>query len=148
MKTPLAWDFANSQLTTAAAAAYAGSDLTTTAISYANGVATATFASAHGITAGQYITLSGAVPAGYNGTYSVTSVPSATTLTFVPATVPSGAATTQATVSAPNAAAVAAFTLPVKVLSIQAGNSKTVSYDSVTGFLTWNNTDNCALVLL
>ncbi|MDU6685362.1 MAG: hypothetical protein E6470_17275 [Enterobacteriaceae bacterium] len=147
VKTPLAWDFANSQLTTAAAA-YAGSDLTTTAISYANGVATATFASAHGITAGQYITLSGAVPAGYNGTYSVTSVPSATTLTFVPATVPSGAATTQATVSAPNAAAVAAFTLPVKVLSIQAGNSKTVSYDSVTGFLTWNNTDNCALVLL
>jgi hypothetical protein len=49
-------------------------------------------------------------------------------------------------VAAPNAAAVAAFTLPVKV--IEAGNSKTVSYDSVTGFLTWNNTDNCALVLL
>jgi hypothetical protein len=42
VKTPLAWDFANSQLTTAAAAAYAGGNLTTTAISYANGVATAT----------------------------------------------------------------------------------------------------------
>lgn len=148
VKTPLAWDFANSQLTTAAAATYAGGNLTTTAISYANGVATATFAAAHGITAGQYITLSGAVPGDYNGTYCVTSVPTTTTLTFVPATVPSGAATTQATVAAPNAAAVAAFTLPVKVVSIQAGNSKTVSYDSSTGFLTWNNTDNCALVLL
>jgi hypothetical protein len=68
-------------------------------------------------------------------------------LTFVPATVPSGAATTQATFRI-NAAAVAAFTLPVKVLAIEAGNSKTVSYDSATGFLTWNNTDSCALVLL
>ena len=148
VKTALAWDFVNSQLTTASAAAYAGGNLTTTGISYANGVATATFAAAHGITAGQYITLSGAVPAAYNGTYYVTSVPTTTTLTFVPATVPSGAATTQATVAAPSAAEVAAFTLPVKILSIQAGNSKTVSYDSATGFLTWNNNDSCALVLL
>lgn len=148
VKTPLTWDFVNSQLTTAAAAAYAGGNLTTTAITYASGVATATFAAAHGIAAGQYITLSGAVPADYNGTYYVTSVPTTTTLTFVPATVPSGAATTQATVAAPNAAAIAAFTLPVKVLSIQSGNSKTVSYNSTTGFLTWNDADTCALVLL
>ncbi|MEH5972651.1 hypothetical protein PO654_16555 [Phytobacter diazotrophicus] len=148
VKTPLAWDFANNQITTAAVAGYAGADLTTTALSVSNGVVTATFGAAHGIAAGKYITISGAAPAAYNGTYYVASVPSATTLTYVPVTAPTGAGTTQATVSAPNAAAVAAFTLPVKVLSIQAGNSKTVSYNSTTGFLTWNDTDNCALVLL
>ena len=46
------------------------------------------------------------------------------------------------------AVAQADITLPVKVISIESGNSKTVSYDSATGFLTWNNTDSCALVLL
>lgn len=148
VKTGLAWDFVANQLVTAAAAGYAGADLTTTAITFANGVATATFAAAHGITAGKYITISGAVPAAYNGTYFVSSVPTATTLTFVPATAPSGNATTQGTVGAPNAAAVTALTLPVKIISIQSGNSKTVSYDSATGFLTWNNNDSCALVLL
>lgn len=148
VKTPLAWDFVNSQLTTVAGAGYAGADLTTTALTFANGVATATFGAAHGITAGKYITVSGAAPSQYNGTYQVQSVPSTTTLTFVPASAPSGAATTQATVGAPNATAQAGFTLPVKVIGIQAGNSLTVVYNPTSGFLTWNKTDSCALVLL
>lgn len=46
------------------------------------------------------------------------------------------------------AVAQADITLPVKILSIENGNSKTVSYDSTTGFLTWKNDDACALVLL
>ena len=53
VKTPLAWDFVNNQITTAAAAGFAGSDIATTAVTYANGVATAVTASAHGLTAGQ-----------------------------------------------------------------------------------------------
>lgn len=145
VKTPLAWDFVNSQVTTAAAAAFAGSDIATTAVTYSNGVATATTASSHGLTAGQYVKISGVAPAAYNGTVVVLTVPSATTFTYAPASAPGGSATTQGTIGA---VAQADITLPVKVISIESGNSKTVSYDSATGFLTWNNTDSCALVLL
>ena len=66
VKTPLAWDFVNNQITTAAAAGFAGADIATTAVTYANGVATAVTASAHGLTAGQYVKISGVVPAAYN----------------------------------------------------------------------------------
>lgn len=145
VKTPLAWDFVNNQVTTAAAAAFSGSDIATTAVTYSNGVATATTASAHGLTAGQYVKISGVAPAAYNGTVVVLTVTSATTFTYAPASAPGGSATTQGTIGA---VAQADITLPVKVISIENGNSKTVSYDSATGFLTWNNTGSCALVLL
>lgn len=145
VKTPLAWDFVNNQVTTAVAAAFAGADIATTAVTYSNGVATATTASAHGLTAGQYVKISGVVPAAYNGTVVVLTVGSATTFTYAPVSAPGGSATTQGTIGA---VAQADITLPVKVISIESGNSKTVSYDSATGFLTWNNTDSCALVLL
>lgn len=145
VKTPLAWDFVNNQVTTAAAAAFAGADIDTTAVTYSNGVATATTASAHGLTAGQYVKISDVAPTAYNGTVVVLSVPSTTTFTYAPASAPGGSATTQGTIGA---VAQADITLPVKVISIESGNSKTVSYDSATGFITWNNTDSCALVLL
>lgn len=145
VKTALAWDFVNDRVTTAAAAAFAGSDIATSSVTYSNGVATATTASAHGLTAGQYVKLSGVVPAAYNGTVVVLSAPTATTFTYAPASAPGGSATTQGTIGA---VAQADITLPVKVLSIENGNSKTVSYDSTTGFLTWKNYDACALVLL
>lgn len=145
VKTALAWDFVNNQITTAAAAGFAGADIATTAAAYANGVATATTASAHGLTAGQYVKISGVVPAAYNGMVVVLTVPTSTTFTYVPASAPGGAATTQGNIGA---VALADITLPVKVIAIQTGNSKTVTYDSATGFLTWNNTDSCALVLL
>lgn len=145
VKTALAWDFVNDRVTTAAAAAFAGSDIATSSVTYSNGVATATTASAHGLTAGQYVKISGVAPAAYNGTVVVLSVPTATTFTYAPANAPGGSATTQGTIGA---VAQADITLPVKVLSIENGNSKTVSYDSTTGFLTWKNDDACALVLL
>ncbi|HHS9616789.1 TPA: hypothetical protein ACTXAA_000811 [Raoultella planticola] len=145
VKTALAWDFVNDRVTTAAAAAFAGSDIATSSVTYSNGVANATTASAHGLTAGQYVKLSGVVPAAYNGTVVVLSAPTATTFTYAPASAPGGSATTQGTIGA---VAQADITLPVKVLSIENGNSKTVSYDSTTGFLTWKNDDACALVLL
>lgn len=145
VKTPLAWDFVNNQVTTAAAAAFSGADIDTTAVTYSNGVATATTASAHGLTAGQYVKISGVDPAAYNGTVVVLTVPSTTTFTYAPASAPGGSATTQGAIGA---VAQEDITLPVKVISIESGNSKTVSYDSATGFLTWNNTDSCALVLL
>ncbi|WP_335952274.1 hypothetical protein [Klebsiella michiganensis] len=146
VKTALAWDFVNDRVTTAAAAAFSGSDIATSSVTYSNGVATATTASAHGLTAGQYVKISGVAPAAYNGTVVVLSAPTATTVfTYAPASAPGGSATTQGTIGA---VAQADITLPVKVISIENGNSKTVSYDSTTGFLTWKNDDACALVLL
>jgi hypothetical protein len=38
--------------------------------------------------------------------------------------------------------------LPVKIIEMQKGNSKTVSYDPATGFATWNDSGNAALILL
>lgn len=38
--------------------------------------------------------------------------------------------------------------LNVKVLNVQVGNSKTVNYNSGTGFANWNTSDDCALILI
>lgn len=143
--TPLAWDFANNQLNTAADAAYIGSDISTKSMTFADGVVTVTTAAAHNLTVGKYVKISGAVPMQYNGIAFIASVPSATTFTYTPVFAPVEAATTQGTISSVNAADIA---LPIKMISIESGNSKTVSYDSKSGFLTWNNEDSCALVLL
>ncbi|PIJ48834.1 hypothetical protein BL250_02255 [Erwinia sp. OLTSP20] len=145
VKTPLAWDFVNSQLTTAASAGFSGADIATTAISYEDGVAKATTASAHGLVAGQYVKISGVAPEAYNGTVIVLSAPTTTSFTYTPAAVPSGPATTQGNMGA---VALTDIALPVKLIAIESGNSNTVSYDSVKGFLTWKNEDSCALVLL
>lgn len=145
VRTPLAWNFVHDEITTAADAGYSGSDIATTDVAYGSGVATATTASAHGLTAGQYVKISGVVPAAYNGTVVVLSVPSTTTFTYAPATAPSGAATTQGTIGAVD---IADITLPVKLLAVGTESAKTVSYDSTTGFLTWGHNDSIALVLL
>ncbi|MGZ0748887.1 hypothetical protein [Kluyvera sichuanensis] len=145
VRTPLAWNFVHNEVNTAAAAGYSGSDIDTTDVAYASGVATATTASAHGLKEGQYVKISGVVPAAYNGTVVVLSVPSATTFTYAPATTPSGAATTQGKIGAVD---IADITLPVKLLAVGTQNPKTVNYDSATGFLTWGHNDSIALVLL
>ncbi|MGX5055999.1 hypothetical protein ACWKX9_20395 [Enterobacter asburiae] len=145
---PVVWNFASDCLdvfTTVAA------DVDTTGITWtaptpaAAGYATATTASAHGLAVGAYVAITGAVPAAYNGTVQVLSVPSSTTFTFTPVSVPTGNATTQGTVGA---AAQADVVLPVKIIEMQKGNSKTVSYDPATGFATWNDSGNAALILL
>ncbi|EDU1603063.1 hypothetical protein C9458_002677 [Salmonella enterica subsp. houtenae serovar 48:g,z51:-] len=145
---PLVWNFAEDCLDVFSTAA---ADVATTAITWTAptaslaGFATATTASAHGLKVGAYVAISGAVPAAYNGTVQVLSVPSATTFTFTPVSVPSGNATTQGTTGAAQEQDVA---LPVKIIEMQMGNSKTVSYDSATGFATWNDSGNAAVILL
>lgn len=94
---------------------------------------------------GAYVTITGAEPAAYNGTVQVLSAPTATSFTFTPVSVPSGNATKQGTVGAADKSAVA---LPVKIIEMQKGNSKTVAYDSATGFATWNDSGNAAVILL
>jgi hypothetical protein len=61
-----------------------------------NLTATLTTASAHSLVTGNTITVAGAVPAQFNGTYRIT-VTGATTLTYTMATAPSGDATTVGT---------------------------------------------------
>jgi len=58
-----------------------GSKVTLTALTWAAGTATAT-KTAHGFTGGEYVTIAGATPAGYNGIYLIT-VPTANTFTYV-----------------------------------------------------------------
>lgn len=70
-----------------------GTGKTISSISNAGTTATLTTAAAHGLITGNKVTVSGAVPADYNGTFVIT-VTSATTFTYVMATAPAGAATT------------------------------------------------------
>ncbi|CEU81800.1 hypothetical protein F0422_20300 [Salmonella enterica] len=145
---PLVWNFAEDCLDvfSTVAADVATTEITWTApTANAAGFATATTASAHGLKVGGYADITGAAPAAYNGIVQVLSVPTATTFTFTPVSVPAGNATTQGTVGAAKVQDVA---LPVKIIEMQMGNSKTVSYDSATGFATWNDSGNAAVILL
>nr|MBJ7892527.1 hypothetical protein [Serratia sp. PAMC26656] len=145
---PLVWNFATDSLDVFSTV---GADVETTEITWtaptgnAVGFATAKAGSAHNLAVGAYVTITGAVPAAYNGTVQVLSVPNATSFTYIPVSVPAGNATTQGIVGAANQSAVA---LPVKIIEMQMGNSKTVSYDPDTGFATWNDSGNAAVILL
>ncbi|MDM3064130.1 hypothetical protein ACEWB5_16645 [Citrobacter koseri] len=145
---PLVWNFVDDCLDVFSTVAeeVATTDITWTAPTGTTaGFATATTDDAHGLKVGSYVDITGAVPAAYNGTVQVLSVTSATTFTFTPVSVPAGNATTQGTVGAAQVKDVA---LPVKIIEMQMGNSKTVSYDPATGFVTWNDSGNAALILL
>jgi hypothetical protein len=69
-----------------------------TAASWSGGAVTITTASPHGYTPGQQVTIGGMTPNGYNGTFSIASVPSATTFTYSLASDP-GTATAFGTAS-------------------------------------------------
>ncbi|TKI02733.1 hypothetical protein [Martelella alba] len=131
------WDLTNQQLIPYQTVA---STVTISSITWATGVATVTTAAAHGLSNGAYVNITGAVPAGYNGTYQVT-VTGTTTFTYILATNP-GAETTPGTVTAASAQ------LPVRVLSVNGGNSKVVTYDSINNFANWNVAGNAAVILI
>ena len=59
---------------------------TISSITVAGNTATLTTGSAHGLSIGAVIDIQGAIPTGYNGIFTVASVPSTTTLTFSVAT--------------------------------------------------------------
>lgn len=147
VRTPLAWDFLNQEVTTVAAAGYQGADVETTALTYdsENNVVTATAAD-HGLTVGQFVTITGAAPTSYNGTVQVRTVPSADSFTYTPFSAPLATpATAQGTVGK---VAAADITLPVRLTRIQEGNSKVVTFDTATGYLSWNDHGSCALLLI
>jgi hypothetical protein len=69
----------------------------TTAATSAAGTATITTTSAHNIGSGDLVVVAGITPPGFNGTYVVTTVPSATAISYVNAT--SGPQTVAGTIS-------------------------------------------------
>lgn len=104
-------------------------------------VATATSTTAHGIAVGDDFTVSGIVPAAYNGTWTAIAGTAGSTLVWdTGLTVDPGAITTPGQLNAGGGA------VPCEILNVAIGNSMTVSYDSVTGFATWNRSGSAALI--
>lgn len=135
----VSWDFVNQQITTYQAAYLAN---VATAASWAStngGQITITTTTAHGVGVGQYVTLSGFTPSGYNGTFLTVAGTTGSTLVLASSVNP-GAVSVEGQLNAGGGA------LPVKILDVNVGNSMTVSYNSTTGFATWNRSGSCALV--
>ena len=98
--------------------------VTISGISFVSTTATLTTASAHGLSTGNYVTVSGASPSQYNGTYIIT-VTGSTTFTYVMATTP-----------ATNATVVGSYTanLWVSLGNVPAGSNTQVQYNN-SGYL-------------
>lgn len=101
------------------------------------------------LTAGDLIEVTGVVNTGgastsaYNGQWSVVSVPDSThVIVAAPASATIGTYASGGTVLAGGGA------LNVRLLRLELGNSMTVSYNSTTGFATWNRSGNAALILI
>lgn len=140
---PLVWNFTAGEIDVFSTVA---ATVATTALTYDadTGLATATTASAHGLAIGAYVTITTAVPAAFNGTVQVTSVPSTTSFTYVPVSVPSPTtATTEGNVTAATQSGV---TLPVSILGIMEGNCKVVEYDATNNYATWDTNGSLALI--
>jgi Tfp pilus tip-associated adhesin PilY1 len=71
---------------------------------------TVNFAAAHGLLAGQSVVIAGANPTGYNGTYTIQTVPSATSLTYTTASAVATANTGTVTVTTSGTTATATST--------------------------------------
>lgn len=97
-----------------------------------------TTASAHGLSGSSSFTISNAVPAGYNGGWVAASAPTTTTLTF----------TYAAAVTATGQLNAGGGALNVRVLETQVGNSKTIVYSPTTGYVNYNPTGACAIILI
>jgi hypothetical protein len=114
-------------------------------------VATATTTSNHGVAVGDDFTVSGCVPAAYNGTWTAIAGTTGETLVWSLGTATDpGAETTLGTLVAGGGALGPGVTgggiLPVQVLDIEVGNSMTVSYNAATGFATWNRSGSVAII--
>lgn len=139
--TPVSWDFVNSQIT-AYQAAYAANVLTASAWAATNGgQATFTTTTAHGVGVGQYVTITGSTPPGYNGTWLTVAGTAGSTL-VVAMPVNPGAITVEGSLAAGGGA------LPVKVLEVDVGNSMVPVFNALTGFVTWNRSGSCAAILI
>lgn len=138
---PVSWDFVNQQIIPFQAA-YAANVLTASSwASTGGGQVTFTTTSAHGVAVGSYFTITGSVPAAYNGTYLALAGTTGSTLIGALAANP-GAIVTEGTLSAGGGA------LPCEILEVDVGNSMVPVYTPATGFVGWNRSGSCAVALL
>ncbi|HEY0181250.1 MAG TPA: hypothetical protein VGC09_00445 [Rhodopila sp.] len=132
----VSWDFLTQRLIPYAPAT---AQETISSLAWAAGTVTATTSAAHGYSIGQDVVISSAVPAAYNGSVTILTVPSSTTFTYALAANP-GAAT------APGVIAAGGGALPVRVLDVQTEGNMVVDYDPTTGFARWDRNSACALI--
>lgn len=147
--TPLvSWDFVQQQLVPYSVA-YAANTITNAVWASTSGGRTTFTVSTDptsAIDAGDLINVSGVVNTGgsstsaFNGSFVVVSTTSTTIV------VTQAAAASVGTYSSGGTVAAGGGALVVKVLEIQIGGCKTVSYDATTGFATWSNDGNCAVI--
>ncbi len=137
INTQVSWDFNSQRIVPFVPVTPAE---TITVATWAAGVATITTSAAHGYVAGDDIVITGVTPAGYNGSVTVVSVPTTTTLTYNLATNPGGAGTAFGQIGAGGGI------LPVKLLDLQASNSYVYAIDPVTGAYIWNRQGSTVLV--
>lgn len=136
--TQVSWDFAQQKLIPYNAA-YAANVIT--AATWSAGSVSLTTTSAHGLSVGSVFTITGFTPAAYNGTFTALAGTTGSTIVYALTPDP-GADTVQGTLVAGGGA------LPCQVLDIQVGNSMTVSYDTTTGFATWDRAGTTAIILI
>jgi len=140
----VSWDFGLQQLIPYVPAY---TQQTPSAYSYTSttGVLQLTFSSAPGVVAGDYVTLAGFTGANtvFNGTFYVISTASAGTVVNLQATAGLGSLTPTTGYLVAGGGA-----LNVRVLDINIGGSKTVTYDSVNNLVHWNPTGSAALILI
>jgi hypothetical protein len=113
-----------------------------TAATWAAGQITFTTTTAHGVAVGSDFNTSGFTPAGYNGTgwHAVSGTTGSTLVTAAPTN--PGPATVMGRLLGGGGQ------LMCNVLDILVGNCKTVIYDPVTGFATWDSNGTAALILI
>jgi hypothetical protein len=134
----VSWDFSLQRLIPYVAA-YAANVITNAV--WSAGAVTLTTTSAHGLSVGSVFTISGFTPSGYNGTFTALAGTTGSTIVYA-LTADPGADTVQGTLVAGGGA------VNVRVLNVQVGNSMTVSYDTTTGFATWNSAGTAAVILI
>lgn len=133
---PVSWDF-NGQMLSAYVASYLANVITNAV--WSAGKITFTTTTAHGVTVGGSVSISGFTPDAYNGDYIALAGTAGSTL-VVTKVVDPGADTVQGRLDAGGGA------LPCKIETLSIGNSMEVVYDAATGFASWNRNGNCAVI--
>jgi hypothetical protein len=137
----VSWDFVNQRLVPYEAAE---AQIAITSQTWAGGVVTVVTTTAHNLAVGDDANISGAVPAGYNGSVTVVSTADNTHFTYALAAEPGGVspATTPGVILKGGGA------LPVRIMDVNIGGSMTVVYSATTGFVTWNRSGSTAIILI
>lgn len=139
----VSWDFYGHQLVPYIAA-YAANVIT--AATYASGASTFTTTSAHGVAVGDYFTITGMTPAGWNGTYIAQTGTTGSTLVGI--LQPTAQTATPGSVTVYGSLAAGGGAFPVSVIDILTGGSKVINLDPTGTIATWNNSGTAAVILI